>query len=271
VTSVAVKEWKSNTGQKAAKYGYVAFNNAEDAARAIAEGAHNNEIRALFLPNEAVYINLHQSKERRLEYLNSKKKWQGGRGMPNMDMFKMMPPFMGNYRRFPPYPQMFPQNKTQMPRQPKTGGMGGPQPQKPWGKGPKPQQQGAPTMQTKPIQQKPNIMPGQPQAKKPMDNKLPQQKPQPVVQTPAITVQSLRNKLNDFLALDQDRQRQILGELLFPRIKDKAGDVLAPKITGMLIDLSVLEVTEILEFLEDPTLLEERVTEAVQLIQDGNV
>jgi len=96
----------------------------------------------------------------------------------------------------------------------------------------------------------------------------PPQKTQTMPQQPStITVASLRNKLQDFLGLDQERQRQILGELLFPRIKEKAGENLAPKITGMLIDLSVLEVTEILEFLEDPTLLEERVTEAVQLIQ----
>jgi len=104
-----------------------------------------------------------------------------------------------------------------------------------------------------------------------MSNKKPmQQKPVQQNQTQpagtAITVQNLRGKLNEFLSLDIDKQRQILGELLFPLIKNISGDNYAPKITGMLIDLTVLEVTEILEFLENPALLEERVNEAVELI-----
>jgi len=57
-----------------------------------------------------------------------------------------------------------------------------------------------------------------------------------------------------------------LGELLFPQIRAHAGESLAPKITGMLIDLSVLEVSEILEFLETPELLKERIDEAKELI-----
>jgi hypothetical protein len=72
--------------------------------------------------------------------------------------------------------------------------------------------------------------------------------------------------LNDFLQLDIEKQRQILGELLFPFIRERAGEQTAPKITGMLIDLSVLEVGEILEFLENPSLLDERVSEAKALI-----
>lgn len=85
-----------------------------------------------------------------------------------------------------------------------------------------------------------------------------------------MTVQSLRSKLSDFLQLDIEKQRQILGELLFPLIKEKAGEQIAPKITGMLIDLSVLEVSEILEFLENPQLLEERISEAkVLILEEG--
>jgi len=73
------------------------------------------------------------------------------------------------------------------------------------------------------------------------------------------------------LQLDIDKQRQILGELLFPLIRERAGETIAPKITGMLIDLSVLEVSEILEFLENPQLLDERVSEAEALIrEEGN-
>jgi len=55
--------------------------------------------------------------------------------------------------------------------------------------------------------------------------------------------------------------------LLFPKIKAEAGDAIAPKITGMLIDLDVLEISEIIEFLQDPDLLKERIIEAKELIE----
>jgi Mg/Co/Ni transporter MgtE len=75
--------------------------------------------------------------------------------------------------------------------------------------------------------------------------------------------------MTEFLQLDQDKQRQILGELLFPQIKRFTNDVMAPKVTGMLIDLSVLEVSEILELLENEALLKERCDEAMTLIDQS--
>jgi len=80
----------------------------------------------------------------------------------------------------------------------------------------------------------------------------------------------LKKKIGDFNALDKEKQRNILGELLFPLIKAQVGDSIAPKITGMLIDLDVLEISEIFEFLEDPELLKERITEAKELIESEN-
>ena len=47
-----------------------------------------------------------------------------------------------------------------------------------------------------------------------------------------MTVTNLKSKLSDFLQLDIEKQRQILGELLFPLIKETAGEQIAPKITG---------------------------------------
>jgi hypothetical protein len=55
------------------------------------------------------------------------------------------------------------------------------------------------------------------------------------------------------LNLDREKQRTILGELLYPMVEklvDNNKDT-APKITGMLIDFEVFEVSEILEFLEN--------------------
>jgi len=84
--------------------------------------------------------------------------------------------------------------------------------------------------------------------------------------TSSITVADLKNKWSEFIKLDKEKQRNILGELLFPLIKDKVEDNLAPKITGMLIDLDVLEISQIFEFLEDLDLLHERIEEAKQII-----
>jgi len=46
--------------------------------------------------------------------------------------------------------------------------------------------------------------------------------------------------------------------------------ILHQKITGMLIDLDVLEISEIFEFLEDAELLKERINEAKELIESEN-
>lgn len=83
--------------------------------------------------------------------------------------------------------------------------------------------------------------------------------------------QQLKENINTFLNLDREKQRSILGELLYPiveRLVENHED--APKITGMLIDFEVFEVSEILEFLENEELLKERITEAKELIEQTN-
>jgi len=59
--------------------------------------------------------------------------------------------------------------------------------------------------------------------------------------------------------------------LIFPKVKEvitslDKPEALAPKITGMLIDFTVFEVTDILDILETPDELKERVVEAIELI-----
>jgi len=272
ITSTAVREWTASTTQKQAKFGFVAFDNAEDARRAQGQAHEIPEVRALFHDEAQPYIGMHQSKEKRKEYLYTQRKWknqqQQVQTMPGMGVPMQMPP----NRRFQPFPQMMnpqlfkpPMNRGQ-PR-PNRGGAGGGN----WGRGGM-QQRGGPRQGGQPMrppmgqqqqQQQMRQIPGK------IDNTKvgkPAQSQAPAQQS-TITVQNLRAKLGEFLPLDQDKQRQILGELLFPQIKAISGESFAPKITGMLIDLSVLEVTEILEFLENPDLLSERVTEAMDLIQ----
>jgi hypothetical protein len=274
VTSTACRDWISKDTQKKARFGFIAFGNEDDARRALSEGLASKEISDLFLPEAQPYIGFHQSKERRSEYLSSQKKWkQQANAIGNVNNFNNMQQQM---RRFPPLPMPMnfnPGNKPQMSRggarQHRGGWRGGAAPQR--GAGPQrggvrpPVQHGGQQQQQQPrVGGAPGAKPiGGPVTKAPVQA----QAQGPQSQSSGITVQNLRGKLQEFLALDDNRQRQILGEMLFPLVKQISGDQLAPKITGMLIDLSVLEVTEILEFLENNELLVERVQEAVELIQ----
>lgn len=123
--------------------------------------------------------------------------------------------------------------------------------------------------------QKPRQNQPQPQPQKLQNEANPsvqkEQTSKPETQGLQLTVQNLKDKLDEFLRLDQERQRNILGEMLFPKVLGLAGPVNAPKITGMLVDFDVLSVQEILELLEDNEVLRERVQEAEELIaQEGN-
>ena len=56
--------------------------------------------------------------------------------------------------------------------------------------------------------------------------------------------------------------------MLFPRV-NKINKANAGKITGMLIDFAIFEVTDILDFLENEEELVERVAEADKLINEN--
>ena len=82
-----------------------------------------------------------------------------------------------------------------------------------------------------------------------------------------ITLMKIKAKLEEFKSLDNQTQRNMLGELLFPMVKELVDEPsLAPKVTGMLIDFDVFEIQEILDFIENEEELKERVKEAVELI-----
>jgi len=279
ITSIACKDWTSNDSQKKARMGYINFNNADDSRRALTEGPDLEEIKNLFV-NSKPYIGLHQGKDKRREYLHSQMKWkqQQATVAKMMGGFPMGP--MGDMtgRRFPPLNQQvrMPMNRGPRPhtgmwnenRGPsQRGGRGGfrPHGNRPMGQ----HQQQNPSHVPRFNQNQPNAgKPLGPGPKGPVQTQQLQPQPTPVQTSGGMTVQNLRTKLPEFLNLDDNKQRQILGELLFPLVLGTAGNDLAPKITGMLIDLSVLEVTEILEFLENPELLAERVHEAKELIQN---
>lgn len=292
LTSIACKDWTSADTQKKAKFGFIAFSNADDAQKAYYQALDIPEIRNLYIAEAKPYINLHQSKERRKAYIYSQRKMRaqmtnlampGMGGMPGMGAMPGMggmPPMVGGgfpggpgaKRQFAPFPMMGGRGPMPGPGGPGGAQRGGPRVHRGgWQKGPAGGRPGGPGQrggfhgqEGQGMAQRQQHGPGQTNRPPVQINKPAAAKPTP---PSAMTVQNLRTKLNDFLQLEVEKQRQILGELLFPLVKGFANDSLAPKITGMLIDLSVLEVTEILEFLENPVLLEERVREAMELIE----
>lgn len=79
--------------------------------------------------------------------------------------------------------------------------------------------------------------------------------------------------------LSPDEQKNINGNILFPMIKKEIesqpayasqSNDLTPKVTGMLIDLEVLNYNDIYESIHEPTVLRSRVSEALELINMKN-
>lgn len=57
---------------------------------------------------------------------------------------------------------------------------------------------------------------------------------------------------------------------MYQRVKQfNSDEKLVPKITGMLIDLDVLELDEILEIIELDDNLQERIAEAIEVINEN--
>jgi uncharacterized membrane protein YheB (UPF0754 family) len=67
-----------------------------------------------------------------------------------------------------------------------------------------------------------------------------------------------------------DDKRKLLGNLMFYRVQSvqSVNKDLVPKITGMLIDLEVLELDEVIEILSDDKVLEERINDAIAVIEE---
>ena len=75
-----------------------------------------------------------------------------------------------------------------------------------------------------------------------------------------------------FDKLKEDEKKEFLGEKLFNLIqenkiiKEKNGDVeVVSKITGMILDIENMK--EIIDILENPSILEERIKEAYELFE----
>ena len=120
-----------------------------------------------------------------------------------------------------------------------------------------------------PQQQKPNpgMMPqmGQMQG-------IRQMAPQQQQELPFARPQLIRRNMEKFLSLPQENQRTQLGKMIMPLVSRYCDDEYKgdeAKITGMLIDFSVFQVEDILEMMENPKELMDRIREAQNLLQSN--
>jgi hypothetical protein len=89
------------------------------------------------------------------------------------------------------------------------------------------------------------------------------------------TVEQIEANLSHFKGLGKENQRNYFGRLVHAEVdrqsKTKEEKNLVPRITGMLIDLEVFSVEEIITLLKDAEELRERIQEATELInKDGS-
>lgn len=99
--------------------------------------------------------------------------------------------------------------------------------------------------------------------------------PTPNVQPPPINnpqmmyVRSIKAVLNnpDFTSLDEDSQREKIGEEIYNYVLEKAGEESAPKITGMIIDLPFADLTNSIQSWEG---LQEKIQEGLDLLKEEN-
>lgn len=282
ITSAKCGETRTiKDGKVEVKAGFINYLNSADAKRAIEETRTNETIKGLFIDQNA-FINYLQTKEKRLPYLESQAKQRLekqrnaarlGFGMPVNGQFPPYPMapmgFMPPYRvsHFPPMQQQKPKRAPQLfnANQPNPN-IRGPRNEQNI-RGQHSRQVGGHQQHQQHQQYPQHINQNKPQQVQPPQQLLQQQQQQ---QQQNWTIQSVKKHEKEFLALDDNRKRQILGELLFPRVLSITDEDLAPKITGMLIDLDVLAVEEILEFLDNPEILRERVEEASELIQSDS-
>lgn len=98
-------------------------------------------------------------------------------------------------------------------------------------------------------------VPANTQAPQQQQQQLQQQQQQPAVELNAAML----------AAAEPSQQKQMLGERIYPLVNDQIGNEQAGKVTGMLLEI---ENFELLKLIDEPTLLKEKVTEAMKVLQE---
>lgn len=270
-------------------FGFVCFKDAESANKAI------SEMNGFLLGTKPLYVNVAQRKEVRhatleVQYAARMARMPGpsapaAPGQPGMGYPPMYPPTPG-YSAFPPTGGYFyPPGAAAPPRAamtpaPKWAQQQQGMPGMPPFPGQMPMQQG-PQMQMRPPQAQQGLarraMPGRapmpqqlmraPMAGKGFPRGIPQPGrplvPQTLVPTPKVS--SVDDALSAAALADMapDQQKNALGERLFARISITQPEY-AAKITGMLLEM---DVTECLNLLESPEILDGKISEALSVLQ----
>jgi len=103
----------------------------------------------------------------------------------------------------------------------------------------------------------------------PRDNNRIAQAPAPQPVEPQVAVEPAELSTTDFIkaaaSLPDQKRKHVFGERLFPMVAQSEPD-LAPKITGMLLEM---EDTEIVELLESPQALEKKIQEAIAVLNEA--
>ena len=279
--------------KKELKFGFVNFEKPDDAKRALIECKREPDVRNLIDadPDTTNFVFFAQPRAVREQYLK----------MINRNLLATNTMRMMNMNRMPfPFPHQ--QNPGRQPRPfrqpngPNMGGPRGPRNQMPFNNLPLANMQlsglpqinlpfGNPNFKTPgygmpPQQQMPQQMafssgmgtPGQtltPHSKEQNSNINPlfynlQTRDFKTIAT------TIRTHKREFLAQEEDAKKQLLGNIMYQRVKQfNSDEKLVPKITGMLIDLDVLELDEILEIIELDDNLQERIAEAIEVINEN--
>lgn len=70
---------------------------------------------------------------------------------------------------------------------------------------------------------------------------------------------------------DEEKKRNLLGEMMYKKVNSMNIDpTKVSKVTGMLIDLEILEIDEIVEMLTNDEVLSDRINEAIEVINESN-
>ncbi len=290
VISICLKEWKEpvkpvTEGEerteppKALQFGFFNYETSDEAFNCLANYKKDEEIRNLVdVDSETTnFVFVAQSKHTREQYLRMSKR--------NHSAFNNMQFMGGNQfggQQFPGGPQFSMRNPK--PHNFKPQGKGVKRIQPPYGMGP--------FVQGMPMNVNPQMGMGGPMIPHPYP--MMQMNPNPAAvnllvpgmkeQTQANNspfshnlgskdnkeiAKELRQNKEHFLELKSDEQKNLLGNIMYMRVKKfNTDETMVPKITGMLIDLEVLDYDEIVEIIENDESLKERIDEAIDVISE---
>ena len=258
ITSLCLKEWAPSTrpplanpeeqnDNKKLKFGFINFEKPEDAMKLFTSYKTDKDIRDLVdIEHEHLnFIFFAQSKKQREQYLRMQKK--------NAMEYQMMKMYQMQAMRNPNF-----KPKPRMPYQQKKG-------------------------MVPPISMMPNALQSSLSIPQPMPTMMPT--PSTSFNNTKLSISQeidrcknvqktadiIKSRRGEFEALHNDEKKNILGNLMYERVKSMHhGEAeQLPKITGMLIDLEVLDLDEILEIIANDEVLQERIEEAIEVLVDS--